>query len=91
MRTGKARRPHRALSAVRSSRLPCRHVLAAPILLFLHGPAQSAEELIELSQDDGQWVMPAKNYASTRFSGLDQINADNVQATCRSPGRSPPG
>jgi len=24
--------------------------------------------------DDGQWVMPAKNYASTRFSALDQIN-----------------
>ncbi|HEX8180025.1 MAG TPA: methanol/ethanol family PQQ-dependent dehydrogenase [Pyrinomonadaceae bacterium] len=28
--------------------------------------------------DDGQWVMPAKNYASTRFSTLDQINAANV-------------
>jgi PQQ-dependent dehydrogenase (methanol/ethanol family) len=31
-----------------------------------------------LQQDDGQWVMPAKNYASTRFSGLDEINAQNV-------------
>ena len=31
-----------------------------------------------LQQDDGQWVMPAKNYASTRFSGLDEINASNV-------------
>jgi len=31
-----------------------------------------------LAQDDGQWVMPAKNYASTRFSGLDEINARNV-------------
>jgi len=31
-----------------------------------------------LRQDDGQWVMPAKNYASTRFSGLDEINAQNV-------------
>lgn len=38
----------------------------------------AAEALIRLSQDDAQWVMPAKNYASTRFSGLDQINADNV-------------
>ncbi len=28
--------------------------------------------------DDGQWTMPAKNYASTRFSSLDQINASNV-------------
>ncbi|HEX8500367.1 MAG TPA: methanol/ethanol family PQQ-dependent dehydrogenase [Pyrinomonadaceae bacterium] len=37
--------------------------------------AQSAAEA-----EDGQWLMPAKNYASTRFSGLDQINADNVKA-----------
>jgi PQQ-dependent dehydrogenase (methanol/ethanol family) len=31
-----------------------------------------------LQQDDGQWVMPAKNYASTRFSSLDEINAQTV-------------
>ena len=36
--------------------------------------AQSANE-----PEDGQWLMPAKNYASTRFSGLDQINSDNVK------------
>jgi PQQ-dependent dehydrogenase (methanol/ethanol family) len=29
-------------------------------------------------QDDKQWVVPAKNYASTRYSGLSQINANNV-------------
>ncbi len=29
-------------------------------------------------QDDGQWLMPAKNYASTRYSELGQINAQNV-------------
>jgi lanthanide-dependent methanol dehydrogenase len=28
--------------------------------------------------DDGQWIMPARNYASTRYSGLNQITADNV-------------
>ena len=28
--------------------------------------------------DDGQWTMPAKNYASTRYSGLDEINTANV-------------
>ncbi|HEX3281846.1 MAG TPA: methanol/ethanol family PQQ-dependent dehydrogenase [Pyrinomonadaceae bacterium] len=28
--------------------------------------------------DDGQWLMPAKNYASTRFSSLDQVNSGNV-------------
>src|SRR5947209_16516133 len=31
------------------------------------------------NEEDGQWPMPAKNYASTRFSGLDEINAGNVQ------------
>ena len=31
-----------------------------------------------LQQDDGQWVVTAKNYASTRFSGLDEINAQTV-------------
>jgi lanthanide-dependent methanol dehydrogenase len=30
--------------------------------------------------DDGQWLMPAKNYASTRYSALDQINASNVKS-----------
>jgi glucose dehydrogenase len=29
--------------------------------------------------EDGQWPMAAKNYASTRFSGLDQITSDNVK------------
>ncbi|WP_348628680.1 methanol/ethanol family PQQ-dependent dehydrogenase [Mesorhizobium sp. M1A.F.Ca.IN.022.07.1.1] len=29
--------------------------------------------------DDGQWTMPAKNYASTRYSELAEINAGNVK------------
>ena len=33
---------------------------------------------VPLPPDDGQWTMPAKNYSSTRFSGLDQINRSNV-------------
>ncbi len=28
--------------------------------------------------DDGQWVMPARNFASTRYSGLSQITTENV-------------
>jgi lanthanide-dependent methanol dehydrogenase len=28
--------------------------------------------------EDGQWTMPAKNFASTRYSELAEINADNV-------------
>jgi PQQ-dependent dehydrogenase (methanol/ethanol family) len=30
--------------------------------------------------DDGQWVMATKDYANTRFSALDQINAKNVRS-----------
>ena len=28
--------------------------------------------------DDGQWTMPAKNYASTRYSELREIDTGNV-------------
>ena len=30
------------------------------------------------AQDDGQWTMPGKDYASRRYSGLAQINRTNV-------------
>jgi hypothetical protein len=30
--------------------------------------------------DDGQWTMPAKNYAATRYSGLDEISSANVKS-----------
>ena len=29
-------------------------------------------------KDDGQWAMPSKNYASTRYSELSEVNAGNV-------------
>src|SRR5439155_1024206 len=28
--------------------------------------------------EDGQWTMAAKNFANTRYSGLDQINTENA-------------
>jgi lanthanide-dependent methanol dehydrogenase len=31
------------------------------------------------SAEDKQWTMQNKNYASTRYSGLDQVTADNVK------------
>lgn len=31
------------------------------------------------AEDDGQWTMPAKDYANTRFSKLTQITKDNVK------------
>lgn len=32
-----------------------------------------------VAAEDGQWVRPAKNYASTRYSGLDQITTQTVR------------
>jgi lanthanide-dependent methanol dehydrogenase len=51
----------------------CAASLALPI------GAQASPDIQKLSQDDAQWVMPAKNYAGTRFSGLKQINTANVK------------
>lgn len=34
---------------------------------------------VTIPPDDGQWPMPAKDYASSRFSGLNEINNGNVQ------------
>jgi PQQ-dependent dehydrogenase (methanol/ethanol family) len=53
----------------------------AAIIFTLIGarPEQArADDLNALSQDDKQWVMAPKNYANTRYSGLDQINAGNI-------------
>ena len=33
----------------------------------------------QLEKDDGQWVRPAKDYASTRYSSLDQITPSNAK------------
>src|SRR5947209_16460195 len=44
---------------------------------FLAGVVLAAAQ-IQNPPDDGQWTMAAKNYASTRFSTLDQINPSNV-------------
>jgi PQQ-dependent dehydrogenase (methanol/ethanol family) len=32
-----------------------------------------------LPAEDGQWTMPSKNYNQTRYSGLDEINTQNVK------------
>jgi alcohol dehydrogenase (cytochrome c) len=51
------------------------------MVLWLIGAREQqarADDLNALSQDDKQWVMAPKNYANTRYSGLDQINTGNV-------------
>ena len=42
------------------------------------GWALASDELVKLSQNPKDWVMPAGDYANTRYSKLDQINASNV-------------
>ena len=41
--------------------------------------AGANDQLIQLSKDPNQWVMPSGDYAATRYSPLDQINTDNVK------------
>lgn len=45
----------------------------------VEGRAGGKMSLADLQADDGQWAMPAKDYASTRYSGLRQIDAQNVR------------
>ena len=59
-----------------------RNVLFATSLVtvaaFAAGGANANEELIKMSQNPKDWVMPTGDYANTRFSKLDQITAANV-------------
>ncbi len=55
-------------------RLPPSALAAFARLVALAAGGSRAQE-----GEDGQWTMPGKNYAGTRFSGLDQINADNAK------------
>jgi PQQ-dependent dehydrogenase (methanol/ethanol family) len=42
------------------------------------GPNKAVPPPQSSPADDGNWTMPGKDYASTRFSGLNQINPGNV-------------
>ena len=60
----------------KTSLLGCTALLG---LVTLFAAAASAnDELIKLSKDPAQWVMPAGNYANTRYSELSAINAANA-------------
>jgi PQQ-dependent dehydrogenase (methanol/ethanol family) len=43
------------------------------------GTATTASSASSASAEDKQWDQPNKNYASTRYSGLDTINTGNVK------------
>ncbi len=59
-----------------------RKVLSAACLgamaTFAIGVAYANEELSKMAQNPKDWVMPAGDYANTRYSKLNQINASNV-------------
>ena len=50
---------------------------AAPAMTPIAGRSNGGA--IAAAREDGQWLMPAKNYASTRFSGLSEITVDNAR------------
>ena len=59
-----------------------RKVLSAACLgamaTFAVGVAYANDELNKMAQNPKDWVMPAGDYANTRYSKLNQINAANV-------------
>ncbi|MBV9531224.1 MAG: PQQ-dependent dehydrogenase, methanol/ethanol family, partial [Bradyrhizobium sp.] len=59
-----------------------RRVLLATFLGSVAGfaacGASANEDLIKMSQNPKDWVMPSGDYANTRYSKLNQINASNV-------------
>jgi lanthanide-dependent methanol dehydrogenase len=42
------------------------------------GGAWASDDLVKMSENPKDWVMPAGDYANTRYSKLNQINASNV-------------
>ncbi|MEZ0168495.1 lanthanide-dependent methanol dehydrogenase XoxF5 [Microvirga sp. TS319] len=53
-------------------------LVSAFALLAGSVPASANEEVQKLIQDPNQWVIQTGDYANTRYSKLDQINATNV-------------
>ena len=39
---------------------------------------QGTDDLVKMSQDPNQWVIPLGDYSGTRHSSLNQINAQNA-------------
>jgi alcohol dehydrogenase (cytochrome c)/methanol dehydrogenase (cytochrome c) subunit 1 len=55
----------------------CTRFVAA-LALLVPMAAYGDDDPLTLSKDDGQWALPAKNYAATRFSTLNKITPENV-------------
>ena len=66
--------------SIRASRWLRALLTGASLLLYpaLAGAQTPTPPVSAAPSDDGQWTMPAKNYAATRYSALDEINVANV-------------
>src|SRR3954465_8637893 len=63
-----------------ASRRKCNHEGARSVYLMRAALCLTASLLaFAASAQDGEWRMPAKDYASTRYSTLEEINAGNVK------------
>ena len=68
-------------SQEKSSHSACtifRAVLSLWLLLNVNNPISAASREPS-APDDGQWIRPAHDFASTRYSTLNQITANNIQ------------
>ena len=73
--------PIRSLPAgkvVMPQRSPGTLAFALTLSIALCSPA-AAQRVIKMPKEDGQWTMPGKDFASTRFSGLTQITSGNAK------------
>jgi lanthanide-dependent methanol dehydrogenase len=48
------------------------------VAVFAAGPIHANDELIKMSQNPKEWVMPTGDYANQRYSQLKQINSQNA-------------
>jgi glucose dehydrogenase len=53
--------------------------MAAGAMILGAAPSFANEELEKLSKDPSQWVIPAGNYSSQRYSELKQINTSTAK------------
>src|SRR5947207_7668711 len=65
-----------------AGRIPMRNFLLTTcmgaVAVFVTGAAHAEEDLMKMSQNPKDWVMPTGDYANQRYSKLKQITAKNV-------------
>ncbi|HET9776757.1 MAG TPA: PQQ-binding-like beta-propeller repeat protein, partial [Gemmatimonadaceae bacterium] len=63
-----------------SGQKPADETAQTPTIAATPPVGRSNGGAIATEPEDGEWVRPAKTYSSTRFSGLNEITADNVKS-----------